>query len=313
MAATACSSMNSQMLPPCPVESTQLGAGPGTRPARPGERAGERHEPVDLGPAIPASARARFVPWKLSSNAVLSSTRPQSEVDAPTMATRRPGILRLARSSRAPCPASVLVLVSGFSMKCAQGVGPDAPSANRNGGLEVPQWWSLGTMERRRRIDTGQGAGYGECPSGPASGLAHRRATSAVTGRPGGGGAPTVTHHARRRMSETTENPVGDDVTRRIEDGICWITLNRPDAGNAMTQFMRDQIAGVGPRRLERSVRPRRRHHCGGRQGLLQRRRPARRPAPTVAQARRRPATSWACRPHDSRRLAGTRGIHHRL
>jgi 2-(1,2-epoxy-1,2-dihydrophenyl)acetyl-CoA isomerase len=44
-------------------------------------------------------------------------------------------------------------------------------------------------------------------------------------------------------MSETTENPAGDDVTRRIEDGICWITLNRPDAGNAMTQFMRDQIA----------------------------------------------------------------------
>ena len=44
-------------------------------------------------------------------------------------------------------------------------------------------------------------------------------------------------------MTETTENPAGDDVTRRIEDGICWITLNRPDAGNAMTQFMRDQIA----------------------------------------------------------------------
>jgi 2-(1,2-epoxy-1,2-dihydrophenyl)acetyl-CoA isomerase len=41
----------------------------------------------------------------------------------------------------------------------------------------------------------------------------------------------------------TTESPAGDDVTRRIEDGICWITLNRPDAGNAMTQFMRDQIA----------------------------------------------------------------------
>src|ERR1700742_3546953 len=44
-------------------------------------------------------------------------------------------------------------------------------------------------------------------------------------------------------MSDTTESPAGDDVTRRIEDGICWITLNRPDAGNAMTQFMRDQIA----------------------------------------------------------------------
>jgi 2-(1,2-epoxy-1,2-dihydrophenyl)acetyl-CoA isomerase len=44
-------------------------------------------------------------------------------------------------------------------------------------------------------------------------------------------------------MSETTESLAGDDVTRRVEDGICWITLNRPDAGNAMTQFMRDQIA----------------------------------------------------------------------
>jgi 2-(1,2-epoxy-1,2-dihydrophenyl)acetyl-CoA isomerase len=44
-------------------------------------------------------------------------------------------------------------------------------------------------------------------------------------------------------MTDTTERPAGDDVTRRIEDGICWITLNRPDAGNAMTQFMRDQIA----------------------------------------------------------------------
>ena len=44
-------------------------------------------------------------------------------------------------------------------------------------------------------------------------------------------------------MSDTTESPAGDDLIRRIEDGICWITLNRPDAGNAMTQFMRDQIA----------------------------------------------------------------------
>jgi 2-(1,2-epoxy-1,2-dihydrophenyl)acetyl-CoA isomerase len=44
-------------------------------------------------------------------------------------------------------------------------------------------------------------------------------------------------------MSDSTDSPAGEDVTRRIEDGICWITLNRPDAGNAMTQFMRDQIA----------------------------------------------------------------------
>ncbi|HEX3795436.1 MAG TPA: enoyl-CoA hydratase-related protein [Acidimicrobiales bacterium] len=44
-------------------------------------------------------------------------------------------------------------------------------------------------------------------------------------------------------MSETAESPAGDDVTRHIENGVCTITLNRPDAGNAMTQFMRDQIA----------------------------------------------------------------------
>jgi 2-(1,2-epoxy-1,2-dihydrophenyl)acetyl-CoA isomerase len=43
-------------------------------------------------------------------------------------------------------------------------------------------------------------------------------------------------------MSETTESPAGEDVTRRIVDGIAWITLNRPDAGNALTQAMRDQI-----------------------------------------------------------------------
>jgi enoyl-CoA hydratase/carnithine racemase len=43
-------------------------------------------------------------------------------------------------------------------------------------------------------------------------------------------------------MSDTTDT-VGDDLIRRVEDGICWITLNRPDAGNAMTQYMRDQIA----------------------------------------------------------------------
>jgi 2-(1,2-epoxy-1,2-dihydrophenyl)acetyl-CoA isomerase len=35
---------------------------------------------------------------------------------------------------------------------------------------------------------------------------------------------------------------VGDDLLRRIDDGVCWITLNRPDAGNAMTTPMRDQI-----------------------------------------------------------------------
>lgn len=35
----------------------------------------------------------------------------------------------------------------------------------------------------------------------------------------------------------------GEDVTRRIEGGVAWITLNRPDAGNAMTAAMRNQIS----------------------------------------------------------------------
>jgi len=33
-----------------------------------------------------------------------------------------------------------------------------------------------------------------------------------------------------------------DDVIRRIEDGVAWITLNRPDAGNAITAAMRNQM-----------------------------------------------------------------------
>ena len=33
-----------------------------------------------------------------------------------------------------------------------------------------------------------------------------------------------------------------DPVLRRIEGGVCWITLNRPEAGNAITAAMRDQI-----------------------------------------------------------------------
>ena len=44
-------------------------------------------------------------------------------------------------------------------------------------------------------------------------------------------------------MTDTTQSPAGDDVVRRVQNGVCYITLNRPDAGNAMTQFMRDQVA----------------------------------------------------------------------
>ena len=32
------------------------------------------------------------------------------------------------------------------------------------------------------------------------------------------------------------------DMLRRVEDGVCWITLNRPDAGNALTTGMRDEL-----------------------------------------------------------------------
>jgi 2-(1,2-epoxy-1,2-dihydrophenyl)acetyl-CoA isomerase len=41
-------------------------------------------------------------------------------------------------------------------------------------------------------------------------------------------------------MSEMTETI--EDVRRRLEAGVLWITLNRPDAGNAMTVSMRNQI-----------------------------------------------------------------------
>jgi len=44
-------------------------------------------------------------------------------------------------------------------------------------------------------------------------------------------------------MSTTIEGPASDDVIRRIENGVAWITLNRPEAGNAMTSAMRDQIS----------------------------------------------------------------------
>jgi 2-(1,2-epoxy-1,2-dihydrophenyl)acetyl-CoA isomerase len=37
--------------------------------------------------------------------------------------------------------------------------------------------------------------------------------------------------------------PVDADLLRRLENGVLWITLNRPDAGNAMKPEMRDQIA----------------------------------------------------------------------
>jgi 2-(1,2-epoxy-1,2-dihydrophenyl)acetyl-CoA isomerase len=39
------------------------------------------------------------------------------------------------------------------------------------------------------------------------------------------------------------DGTAGGDVVRRVTDGVAWIVLNRPDAGNAMTGAMRDQIS----------------------------------------------------------------------
>jgi 2-(1,2-epoxy-1,2-dihydrophenyl)acetyl-CoA isomerase len=36
--------------------------------------------------------------------------------------------------------------------------------------------------------------------------------------------------------------PADDAVLRRLDDGVLWITLNRPEAGNAITAAMRDQV-----------------------------------------------------------------------
>ena len=44
-------------------------------------------------------------------------------------------------------------------------------------------------------------------------------------------------------MPEDTPAAEDSDVLRRVENGVLWITLNRPDAGNAMKAEMRNQIA----------------------------------------------------------------------
>ena len=108
---------------------------------------------------------------------------------------------------------------------------------------------AAGRRSRRPRRRPHEDATVGRRPVGrggrggrqPAAGGAEWCSCGRRPGRAGLIGRQGRT--TRRPMSDTNESPVGDDLIRRIEDGICWITLNRPDAGNAMTQFMRDQIA----------------------------------------------------------------------
>src|SRR5262249_57301436 len=76
-----------------------------------------------------------------------------------------------------------------------------------------------------------EGAASGEGPRRRRARARHQPVGRA-TGWRGRARCPGGAH-----MNETIE-----DVQRRLEDGVLWITLNRPDAGNAMTVAMRNQI-----------------------------------------------------------------------
>ena len=69
MASTACSTMNSQVLPPTPVPSTQLGCSPQYSAISIGARSPKPDEPNPSMSSLvrPASARARLAAWKCSS------------------------------------------------------------------------------------------------------------------------------------------------------------------------------------------------------------------------------------------------------
>src|ERR1700687_5719228 len=43
-------------------------------------------------------------------------------------------------------------------------------------------------------------------------------------------------------MPDSEAESASATVLRRIEEGVAWITLNRPEAGNALTAEMREQI-----------------------------------------------------------------------
>ena len=83
-------------------------------------------------------------------------------------------------------------------------------------------------------------------------------------------------HHPPHLMADTPGGSSADDaVLRRVDDGVAWITLNRPEAGNAITAAMRDQVvAWLEEASADLAVRA---VVLTGarREGLLHRRRPA--------------------------------------
>src|SRR5262245_49089972 len=90
MAAAACAAMNSHELPPTLVPSAQRGRNPQYSAISVGANRPVPHDPNPSTSAFvsPASAIARAAAWWCSSYAVLTSTRPQSDSAAPTIATR---------------------------------------------------------------------------------------------------------------------------------------------------------------------------------------------------------------------------------
>ncbi|CAM5263891.1 hypothetical protein STANM309S_06345 [Streptomyces tanashiensis] len=91
IASAACAAMTSQVAPPTAVESTQRGRRPRYSATSTGARV---PRPAEARPSIserssPLSARARRAAWACRAYGVASSTRPQSERETPTTATRR--------------------------------------------------------------------------------------------------------------------------------------------------------------------------------------------------------------------------------
>ena len=47
------------------------------------------------------------------------------------------------------------------------------------------------------------------------------------------------------KNGDAAAQPLDEQLLHRVEDGIAWITLNRPDAQNALTPDQRDRLIGL--------------------------------------------------------------------